>query len=76
MKSNRFLISARNVLTNRWVGLTVSVRLIGTAIVEIAESATEIGAHHGLLVLGVSNILKTIPDFYEAAFAIEETVVD
>ena len=60
------------VLTNRWVALAVSAVLIVKAIFEIVASANEIGSHHGVLILGIFHMLKTLPDTYEATFVIDE----
>jgi hypothetical protein len=66
------LKAAHRVLNNRWVALAVAIVLIVTSIFEIIESGNEIGSHHGVLIFGIFHMLNTLPDFYEAAFAIDE----
>ena len=57
---------------NRWTGLAVSGILIATASIEIFESVTEIRAHHGILVFGLANLFRTLPDFLDSATLFEE----
>jgi len=72
MSAKNALKAGHGVLTNRWVALAVSAVLIVTAIFEIVASANEIGSHHGVLIFGIFHMLKTLPDFYEATFVIDE----
>jgi len=57
---------------NQWVGLAVSGILIATASVEVLDNVTEIRAHHGLLIFGIANLIKALPDFFHGAAVFEE----
>ena len=51
---------------NLWIALAVSVILITTASAEVLENISEIRAHHGILIFGISNLLRTLPEFFMA----------
>jgi hypothetical protein len=73
MKVLRVTVASMERFTgNRWIGLAVSGILIATASVEVLENVTEIRAHHGLLIFGIANLIKTLPDFFHGAAVFEE----
>jgi len=57
------------VIENRWVKISVALTLFLTAGAEVWSGIEEIevGAHHGVLVFSILNIIKTLPDFFEGA---------
>ena len=73
MKPLRIVVASMERFTgNRWIGVAVSVILIATALGEVLEDVSEIRAHHGLLVFGIVNLFKTLPDFFHGAAIFEE----
>ena len=71
-----FLGSMEKFTGNRWIGLTVSGILIATALSEVVEDVSDIRAHHGLLVFGVFNLFRTLPDLFHGASVFEEAERD
>ena len=68
----RTLLShAHAFVDHPWTNLLVAAVLIATSIAEAGESMIEplltgdIGAHHGMLVFGVTQFLKTLPEIIE-----------
>ena len=73
MKILRVIVaSVEKFTSNRWIGLAVLGILIATASVEVLENVTEIRAHHGGLIFGIANLIKTLPDFFHGASVLEE----
>ena len=73
MKVLRVTVASMEKFTgNRWIGLAVSAILIATASVEVLENVSEIRYHHGLLIFGIANLVKTLPDFFHGAAVFEE----
>ena len=61
--------SINSVIDNRWVKMSVALTLFLTAGAEVWNGIEEleVGAHHGVLVFSILNIVKTLPDFFEGA---------
>ena len=77
MKPLRILLGSMEKFTgNRWIGLTLSRILIATALSEVVEDVSDIRAHHGLLVFGVFNLFRTLPDLFHGASVFEEAERD
>ena len=73
MKHLRTVLGGLEKFTgNRWTRLAVSGILIATASVEVVANVSKIGAHHGLLVFGVVNLFRTLPDFFQGVSLFEE----
>jgi hypothetical protein len=58
------------------VNLVVGLVLVGTAVVEIAEDAfgevTDIGAEHGVLVVGLLHVLRSLPELVDGMSKVAE----
>ena len=58
------------------VTLLVGLVLVGTAAVEIAEDAfgemTDVGAEHGVLVVGLLHVLRSLPELVDGMSKVAE----
>ena len=54
------------IASSRYVRLIVALILVITAGNEVYHSFADIGAHHGLLVFGIFQILQALADIFEA----------
>ena len=58
-----------SAIDNRWVKMFVAATLFLTAGTEVWNGIEElkIGAHHGILLFSIVNIIKVVPEFFEGA---------
>ncbi|MFO0867727.1 MAG: hypothetical protein U0935_02155 [Pirellulales bacterium] len=75
----RWLRQAGKFVQRPGVQLSVSLILIVASTIEIIESFDEdlkqlrLGVHHGMLILGMVNMLAAVPDLVEGLERLEET---
>ena len=64
------------IIKNPWVDLIVGIALMLTSGWEVYESfeTAELGAHHGMLLFSIAQILKVIPDVVEGVRAVNEGI--
>lgn len=55
----------QNAYLNGIVGLAVLVSGVTESITQLTESGFALGAHHGLIVLGLFHTLKSLSDVFE-----------
>ena len=73
MKPLRILLASVEKFTgNQWIRLTVSGILIATVLSEVVEDVFDIRAHNVLLVFGVFNLFRTLPDLFHGASVFEK----
>ena len=61
--------SINSAVDNRWVKMFVALTLFLTAGAEVWNGINEleVGAHHGVLLFSIVDIIKTLPEFFEGA---------
>jgi hypothetical protein len=68
----RYLPALRRVVTNPFANIAVGLILLVTSLMEAWETlfddigSGDLGAHHGLMIFAVFQILKTLPDLMDA----------
>ena len=50
--------------------------LIATSLREVVEDISDIRAHHGLLVFGIFNLFRILPDLFDGASVFEDAERD
>ncbi len=75
---HRFFAGIRRVADNPWLRVLVALILVATG---VSETLTELEAdvadmalraHHGVLLYGVVDLLRTLPDLFEGIAGIAE----
>ena len=66
------------VVSNPWLNLAVSLVLIISGTMEALDikqhpgGYTEIGAHHGIILFGITQFFKVLPDLFEGVEYLEK----
>ena len=62
----------KTFVESRFVKVFVFVAMLITSAQEVLEDFDDYGAHHGLAVFAIFQLLKVISEFYDAADILEE----
>lgn len=67
----------RGFVENRWTRLVVALVVLGTGLSETVHDLESVGslvvgAHHGMVVLGLMHLLRTLPEVVEGFDKLEE----
>lgn len=67
-----FLNGLKVITNNPWLTLAMGIILFTSSSIEVYDSLSEgfehmrIGAHHGVVLLGIYHILKVLPEIFES----------
>ena len=69
----------KKIATSRWLGLAVAVVLLATGAIETFEQfradvddGLSMGTHHGVLLYGLQQALRSVAELFEASTAVGE----
>ena len=74
---NRFMMKLKRIVENPYLNIIVGLLFLYSGLSETVHEFEgfanfEIGAHHGVIIFAILNILKTLPDLFEGLEYIEK----